>query len=331
MDLIYTNAAKVDKGVLSAYAFDLSFGADENDFELALARDAPRLETGAFVYIEGTEYGGIIDGFKADSKSDTIVYIGRTWHGILNSKPILRPLWALSGDANGVLSMLIAEIGLDGLYKVAGTPSGIEIAHEIKEFCGAYDAIRKAFAAHGLKLQMRWQTDRFIHISALPIVDYAAMPIDGDVGFISFEKHESKVNHLICAYDVERTTTNEDGEEEKTIQHRTLDLYMDQWGRIGETQYYTGLDDISEVWECSASTAAEVKKEGTAELLKRRETDKAEISLPESKDYIFDIGDIAGAAHIELGVKVAAPVTQKIVKISNGTMETEYKVGGENE
>ena len=34
MDLIYTNANGVDLGVLSAYAFDLSFGASENDFEI---------------------------------------------------------------------------------------------------------------------------------------------------------------------------------------------------------------------------------------------------------------------------------------------------------
>ena len=34
MDLIYTNANGEDQGILSAYAFDLSFGASENDFEI---------------------------------------------------------------------------------------------------------------------------------------------------------------------------------------------------------------------------------------------------------------------------------------------------------
>ena len=44
MDLIYTNANRVDQGVLSAYSFDLSFGEKENDFEMTLGADEPVLE-----------------------------------------------------------------------------------------------------------------------------------------------------------------------------------------------------------------------------------------------------------------------------------------------
>ena len=33
MDLIYTNANRVDQGVLLDYELDLAFGADENNFE----------------------------------------------------------------------------------------------------------------------------------------------------------------------------------------------------------------------------------------------------------------------------------------------------------
>ena len=45
MDLIYTNAQRADMGVLSAYAFDLSFGASENNFEMALGKAEAVLES----------------------------------------------------------------------------------------------------------------------------------------------------------------------------------------------------------------------------------------------------------------------------------------------
>ena len=106
MDLIYTNSKLIDQGVLDNYAFDLSFGASENDFELTLGIN-PILESGAMTYIEGTEYGGIVDGRKTTTNGETITYVGRTWHGILNSK-IIEPdtgedYLVVSGDANEVM------------------------------------------------------------------------------------------------------------------------------------------------------------------------------------------------------------------------------------
>lgn len=324
MDLIYANAAKVDQGVLSAYAFDLAYGADENDFELALPRDAPRLETGAFIYISGTEYGGIIDGFKADSDGDTIVYIGRTWHGILNSKFLLQEMWTISGDANEVLAAIISHIGLDGLFTVKNDLCGLAIEHEFtfEDFPRAYDAIRKVFGEYGMKLKMRWMVDRRIHIEAVPAVDYTSLPIDGDMGFVSLETHETKANHLLCVWDKVKS-----GEVVKSF--KMFHLYVDRWGRIGDVQDFTGVSEIVEMYESSKDTEKKARKDAIEKFEELRETDKAEIRLPDAERYVFDVGDIVGAAHIELGAKVAAPVTQKIVKISNGTMETEYKVGGE--
>ena len=131
MDLMYTNANRVDQGILGAYSFDLSYGADENDFEITIGSDAPTLEFGAFVYMEGTEYGGIVDGMKTSTNGDTTTHKGRTWHGIMNSK-ILVPdsgndYLVVSGEANFVLSGLIARVGLSGLFKVDDRPSGVNI------------------------------------------------------------------------------------------------------------------------------------------------------------------------------------------------------------
>lgn len=91
MDLIYTNAAREDQGVLHDYEFDLAFGADENNFECTVQIESHCMEAGSFLYIEGTEYGGIVDSVEVNTEQKTVTYSGRTWHGILESSVIQPP------------------------------------------------------------------------------------------------------------------------------------------------------------------------------------------------------------------------------------------------
>lgn len=93
MDLIYMNSNLEDVGVMKDFAFDLAFGADENDFECRINRNMHCCEGGYFLYMEGTEYGGIIDDIETDTDANEIVYHGRTWHGILNSKILEPPMY----------------------------------------------------------------------------------------------------------------------------------------------------------------------------------------------------------------------------------------------
>ena len=148
MDLIFTDATRADKGVLSAYAFDLSFGASENDFEITLGASEATLEFGSFVYMEGTEYGGAVDCIKTSTNGETITYTGRTWHGILNSK-VIQPdsgqdYLVVSGDANEILSDLIARLGLSGLFVAAEGSSGVNVSqYKFDRYCKGYDGIAK--------------------------------------------------------------------------------------------------------------------------------------------------------------------------------------------
>ena len=159
MDLIFTNANRVDQGVLSAYAFDLSFGAEENDFEMTVGRSEAVIEYGAFIYMEGTEYGGIVDTKKTHTNDDSITYMGRTWHGVLNSK-VVQPdagetHYITSGDANAILATLISRLGLDGLFVANTEASGVNISkYKFHRYCKAYDGIRDMLADNGGKLQI---------------------------------------------------------------------------------------------------------------------------------------------------------------------------------
>jgi len=89
MDLIYMNENREDIGVLQDYNLDLAFGADENNFECQIQAKNHCCKKDYMLYMEGTEYGGIVDGIGVDTESNTVTYSGRTWHGILSSKVIL--------------------------------------------------------------------------------------------------------------------------------------------------------------------------------------------------------------------------------------------------
>ena len=318
MDLIYTNANRADQGVLKTHAFDLSFGSSENDFELILGAKEPVLEYGAFAYIEGTEYGGEVDSMKTSTNGETITYKGRTWHGIINSK-VIEPdtgesHLVVSGDANEILQGLIARLGLSELFVVVGNLSGVNIPeYKFKRYCKAYDGIRAMLAKNGAKLKIAWE-GRYVYLSAEPIADYTESPVDGDTATLTVEHYEKKVNHLICL-------GRGDGVEREIIH-----LYVDQFGRIGSVQYYTGLDEIVDTY--SNNNAEDLRTEGVKKFTELRNNDKAEIDPSKADGLACDIGDIVGAKEYKYGVSVSASVTQKIVKIKNGVASTEYKIGG---
>ncbi len=318
MDLIYTNAKRVDQGVLSTYAFDLSFGADENDFEVTIGSNVVALESNAMIYMEGTEYGGRIGGVKTTTGGATITYMGRTWHGIMNSK-VIQPdsgedYLVVSGDANEVLAFLIARLGLSGLFVADEGLSGINInGYQFPRYCKGYDGTRTMLAASGAKLKITWK-DRAVHLSAEPIADYTDAPVDGDIATLTVEQHRDKVNHLICL-----------GKGD-LAEREVIHLYVDQFGRIGNVQYYTGIDEIVDTYDNNNSD--NLRSDGTKKLAELRNNDKADIALPETEGLFYDIGDIVGASEMKSGVSVAATVTQKIVKINNGVVSTEYKTGG---
>lgn len=321
MDLIFTNAKRVDQGVLTAYAFDLSFGAKENDFEMTLGESEPTLESGAFIYMEGAEYGGIVGGIKTSTNSETITYMGRTWHGIMNSK-VIQPdpganYLVVSGDANEVLGMLIARLGLSDLFVAVESLSGVNItAYQFARYCKGYDGIRAMLAANGAKLKIEWK-ERFVYLSAAPIADYTEAPVDGDIATLTVEQHQKKVNHLICL-----------GRGD-LAEREVIHLYVDQFGKIGDVQYYTGIDEIIDTYDNNnAESSAELREGGIERMTELRNTDKAEIALPEAEGLSYDIGDIVGAAEMRSGVRVAATVSQKIVRINNGAISTEYQTGG---
>ena len=323
MDLIYTDPKRVDLGVLVAHSLDLSFGTDEseNDFELALGKSEPMLEDGAFIYIEGTEYGGRVDGMRSSSTDELRTHIGRTWHGILNDKIICPDPGAdylvVDGEAHEVMAALLSRLDLGALFKVRAGSSGITIKrYQFERYVRGYDGLRAMLASASAKLKMEWVSGS-LELYTAPVVDYTDQPVDGDEAALTVERYGSKVNHLICLG------------SGNLAARQVIHLYVDQFGRVGSTQHFFGLDEIAEVYDyANAESLDDLRDYGTKQLAALRNNDKVELTAYEGSAIEYDVGDIIGGTDTVTGNTASAVVTQKIVNIKNGAISINYKTSG---
>ncbi len=201
MDLIYTDSKKNDIGVLTDYILDMAYGRDENNFELSVYAGNHKCEPGSFVYIEETEYGGVIDEFDVYTESMIITYAGRTWHGILNGK-VLEPdkgedYLLLQGEANAVLNDIIQRVNLETVFSVNPTDSGIYVQHKVR-YGMAYDTICSMLAENLGKLKISYREGK-VNLSAEWLADYSENE-EWDSSQMNFQikKNYRPINHLIC-------------------------------------------------------------------------------------------------------------------------------------
>lgn len=318
MDLIYTDAGRNDIGVLKDYTFDLAIGSDENDFELTMGLECHCCEVGSLVYVEGTEYGGVIDGLMV--KGDTVTYRGRTWHGILASK-VIQPdtgyaYLSVYGDAHTIISDLIVRLGIDDLFVVPTELSGLVIEnYSFDRYVDAYTGISKMLRS--LSWKLKFTSDRSsVILSVEPVVDYSKDDqFDSDTVEMQIEKTPIAVNHLICLGRGELA--------ERSVVH----LYVDGDGNIGQTQTFFRSQEVVAVYDYpSAESNEELVKNGTEKLQEYANANRVQLNFT-VEDDTYDIGDIIGAKEVITGTFATARIMKKIVTIRQGLVNVQYEVG----
>lgn len=319
MDLIYANQNKEDIGVMKNYKFDLAYGADENDFELTTNINNHVCEQGFILYMEGTEYGGIIDSIRVKTSSEELYYSGKTWHGLLESK-IIEPdtgedYLVCNGEANKVLGSLIDRMGLSGLFRASDTISDIIINnYKMNRYIAGYEGIRKMLKEFGAKLNVNFKNG-FVVLSAETLVDYSKDE-EFDSSQIEFEvkKYYKPTNHIICLGKGEL--------KDRTVIH----LYVDAEGNISHTQTQFDLDEVTDVYDNANCESDDELEQGGIDALKEAwAADSLKVNL--DADKIYDIGDIVGARENITDIFVAKEITKKIITIQDEKITVSHEVG----
>ncbi len=315
LDLVYTDARHVPRGILSGYALDLSFGGDENRFELVCPANT-RLDPGALVGAYGTEYGGIVDETEPADDGYTITYMGRTWHGLLVERIIEPDAGAghlhWQGEAHAMIRMLVSRCGLSSLFEVPGS-SGITIPSlDFDRYTTVWDGMTKALSKAGARPSISWDGGRVV----IKAVKAKTVEVDSDTHPVHIVSVHRSVNHLICLGKGELA--------DRTVIH----LYTDAAGSISTSPTFTGVDEIAEVYDYSNAEAEELEKKGREELAKRHKASSAELSSLDDLGDIAAVGDTFHAIERTTGIEARATVTKKIVKVRyDGTVEVRYETG----
>lgn len=300
---------------LADFTLDLAFGSDENAFTLTCAEEyAPK--EGQYVYIDGTEYGGIVDESTYDAGREPtglVTCTGRTWHGILAAKRIMPEgdHLRVSGKVGDVLASLVSMMGLGAIFSVE--LGGANVSYTFERFCDGYGGIRAMLKASGMKPTMRFANGR-VALSAAPIVDYANK-VDSDLLDFTITSVHRCVNHLVCAGTGEL--------ENRAVIH----FYADETGNVSHTQTFFGVDEICALYDYSNADEEKLEEEGKKKLKEYQTQGSVEVEAHDDIDV--DVGDVISARDNAHGRTVSATVVKKIVQVSRGVATYKYEVGSE--
>ena len=317
MVLVVHDSTVGDVREIEEFELDLAYGSDENALKLeARAGEAP--EEGQFVFIDGTEYGGVIDqaSYEAGREaSGSILCRGRTWHGILAGKRLLPDsgsgYLSVSGKAGDALASLIERMGLSGLFSAAADDTSV--SYTFDRFVDGYSGLKAMAKANGRKVAMRRKGGK-VEISLPPAVDYANK-VDSDLLDFTLTSVYRCVNHLVCAGTGEL--------EDRAVVH----FYADAAGNVSHTQSLFGVDEICALYDYRNADEEKLEEEGKKKL-KEYQT-QGSVEAEAHDDIDVDVGDVISARDNAHGRTVSAAVVKKIVKVSRGVATYGYEVGSE--
>lgn len=304
---------------------DADIGTTEqstNDFELnnniLFSKDT------AGFYIPDTEIGGIIEYSKSKTDQDYSTLKGFTWRGLLAKSIIMPPSGSnykvVSGEANTVIASLVSSV-LGGFFTVSTEASGCTItSYQFPLYINTLDGIEGMLETYGYRLKIVAKKTASNQPIVIELSAVKAQLVKGtyneDNGIpMTFEVDNMGINHLICGGSGEL--------QNRMIRH----LYIDSDGNISQTPYYTGFDERAEFYDYgNAESEDDLIDNGKKRLLELASYKKLTMEAPE--DYELDIGDLIQGVFPD-GTIIQSPIVEKIYKIEDGVISTEYKIKGE--
>lgn len=318
-DICYTDSRRTDAGVLLGASLNVEWGDSGNDFELSVDISSPvRLDDGALVYVEGTEWGGVVDAREASATDGLMRYTGRSWHGVLRDR-ILCPdagadYLSVSGEANSVLLSLVSRMGLGDVMTVSAAQSGISVRHRFDRYTDAYSGIRAMLAASGARLGISYDSraGRAV-LSAVNVADWSDGPTS-DTADVDVKRVGRPYNHLICLGSGELRN--------RVVQH----WYADADGRVSSKQSLFGIDERATVYDYTNASAEQLSQDGPKKLAEYQTADVLEATL--GFDGSYAVGDVVPGVDEDTGTEVSVTVGTVDVTVTADGVTATYRAGG---
>ncbi len=299
----------------------------DKEFSVMIARTNwdERFDYGKLIYINDTEYGGIIGDILTSTALDYIEIKGMTWRGRMNKKVIIPPKGEnykiVTGELHSVMSNLI-EPEFDGMFKVSEENTGVNVKFQFDRFCTLYDGIVKMLKSVGYKLKIYYKKQHglkgYVYVEAVPIIDYSKkvrFSQDNKMNF-TMESKRDGVNHLIVAGKGEL--------QDRNVFH----LYLQKDGTYGTTPYYTGINEIAEVYENTSAEENELRTNAEKRFAEVGNKQSFGMDIAQLRENV-DIGDIVGGIDNLTKMHVSEPIYNVVIEIIDGVVTKKYSLEGD--
>lgn len=312
MDIILANKALVEQGVIyTDYSLDFDT-TDTMDYKLTATREIyDKLSTATYLYIPGTEYGGIIDSITHNTSDDSIVASGRSFRGLLNSKIIApdsgQDYKVVSGNLAEILDSILKDNNLDYLYMIDPALAWITLSnYQIARYCSVLYLLNALESKTRLSLYLAWSARYHkVVITYRQPIDWTSKSLYVQAN-ITTTKTSHKVNHLICL-----------GSGELKDRMR-VDLYADTQGNISTVQSITGADEYTQVYDYpNTKDVDELTTSGTTKLKELIADTPLEVEV---RDGAYAVGDIVGGYDDLMQIKTKATISNVVVNVENGVI-----------
>lgn len=321
MDCIMADASgnEIRRLKFNSYDFEVGTDPETNSWQVVILRQEwEEIPDKARIYIPGTEYGGLFRRLETSTSLDTISPGGLTWRGMLYKKIISPESGADYAYTNGELNSIIkakVEAEFPGLMVGSSENTGVTVTnYQFKRYCTLADGLKDMLESVGYRLSLAYdQNLKAVVVKAVPIVDYSARidfssdyRVNYDMGIKS-----DGVNHLVCLGQGELSA--------RTVIH----LYVDANGNISQTQTFTGVDEVAEVYDYAGAEQEDLINSGTERLKELMNQNVFEIRVEGEE---LEIGDIVGGQDYLSGLRMRAPVAGKILRWQDGFDTVEYRL-----
>lgn len=328
MDLIFIRRrlnGSIDSGYLQNYSgtFDVTTDTEfvTNNFEIetVLPDDPEHLlwsENGvaSMVFVEGAEYGGLIEGSIIDVEQNTITYTGRTWRGHLDQWIIEPPPGQDYRTVSGNIATILRSLPMGPYIEVEDTSYSTG-SFSFDRYVTTFSGVAKLLAnvSADLRTSIAFQSDGTSGSALLSVT--AARDLRNIVEVsqdynnqisLKITRDGNTPKHLICLGSGEL--------HEREVIH----LYADDDWTISQTPI-VGAHPV-EVYDFSSSeNLLDDGMKHYQELIHNHEQIEVNIN-----DLDIRLGDIIGAKDILTGEEVSAEITSIIWRVENfGDYQTE--------
>lgn len=297
------------------FDLDMEIGDGTNDFKADY-----KCSIGYGFYVPETEIGGIFEENDSASWNSDEAVSGYTWRGLLTQSIIEPPVGqdykTVSGELNSIIGTIASET-LGGLFATSDVNTGVSVSNfQFNRYCNVLEGLSALLKEKGYRLNIEAIKDsdekrvRPI-LAAVPAVTMDGA-FDSDSGLkLRFKQSKMGINHLICL-----------GKGDLKDRQR-IDLYVQADGSIGNTKYYTGLEERTAVFDYpSAESRDDLEKQGRKRLEELKP--KNVLSIEKAPDNLW-IGDKVRGVHRKARIDITAYVTNIIIRVNRGIATYEIK------